>query len=196
MPSVKVRTLLGITLVVGAVTGCSASVSDPDSVATYVSAASPSATLNTYRSDAAGGFSVEYPGTWSEAQPTVGSVVALFVSPVSAIEDGYRPVVDIVVEPLRVALDVNEYAKRADALLARDQSSFHERERGTTTVNGLDAIWIEYDVTLDGQRLKQRHVMVVHGRDAVLIIYSAAEGAFDDQLSAARMAEESLQFDD
>lgn len=169
-----------------------------DEVGTDSSTALPTSSVlrTTFRSDASGGFTVQYPETWSEAEPPSGFVVGSFLSPDSAIRNGIRPNVNIVVEPLNVELDTEAYANSAISVVSGTFADFEQIDRGTATVSGLDAIWIEYHATQQGQRLLLRQVIFVHGRDGIVVTYTANDDSFEDQLYAALVVEGSLRFDD
>jgi hypothetical protein len=63
-------------------------------------------------------------------------------------------------------------------------------------VSGIDAIWIEYRAKLQGRRLTNRQVILVHDGDGIVITFSATKSSFSEQLEAELLVEESLQFDD
>jgi hypothetical protein len=138
------RASVGIIVLAFVVTTCSTSSDTPDpshlptaepTISTVqptptTASPTPSAETTTFHSDASGGFTVDHPATWSEVQPASAFVVALFLAPVSAIENGFQPNVNIVLEPLNVTLTSDEYATAAIGPLAGTFKDFEEIGRG------------------------------------------------------------------
>lgn len=203
-----VRTVVAIAVGVWMSAGCSgaggvvslASRTDPatPSNATPSPSTSPSAssgTTNTLHSDAAGGFTIEYPATWTESPPTSDFYAAILLAPTSAIENDFRPNVNIVVEPLNVSMSSEQYANAGIKLVKGIVRHFEELDRGTLLIDGIEAIWIEYHGTYQDQPLKDRQVIFVHESYGVVITFSATDDSFDDQVESELLIERTMQFD-
>ena len=150
---------------------------------------------SSFHGDQAGGFSLSYPGSWSEQEPATGLIVVAVFAPESTIDEGFRPNINVVVEPLNVDMDSEAYADANISLVSGSFEGFEELDRGTTTIDREPAIWIEYTALFQDQTVKQRQAYFTRGRNGFVITYSATEDSFEDQLSAASLVEASFSLD-
>lgn len=176
-------------------TACGNGSSEGSSRTPAESTETPVDTTSSFHGDQAGGFSLSYPGSWSEQEPATGLIVAALFAPESTIDEGFRTNINVVVEPLNVDMDSQAYADANISLVSGTFEGFEELDRGTTTIDGDPALWIEYTALFQDRTVKQRQVYFTRGRNGFVITYSATEDSFEDQLSAASLVEGSFRLD-
>jgi hypothetical protein len=181
---------LALSLLVAA---CSASTPESD---VTPAATSADAETTTVRSDASGGFTIDYPEGWEELAPESELIAVALVAPASDAVDGVRPNVNVVVEALRATMSMDEYYESATSISAAVFQDYEVLEEGATSLGGLDARWIEYEATVGGNSLHQRQVITVHGSDGIVVTVTASVEGFDDAMPQTDGIVTSLRFDE
>jgi hypothetical protein len=157
---------------------------------------SPADRIDTTRfaSHAAGGFTVRYPADWEQETATTEWIAAVFLSPTRDAVDGIRPNVNVVVEPLTSTMGVTAYFDAATTTARGLFADYEPVDRGRTTLGGIQARWIEYRATIDGNRVQQHQVITVRGSDGVVVTLTASPRGYDAARSDAGVVLDSFRF--
>lgn len=188
------RTLV-VALVIFTASSCGWDSTDPATMTASVT--SPTGEVSQYVSEGAGGFSFDYPGDWTqvESPPDLGPASDRVDGLVAAPPEGdFRVNLLVGVAPLPPSIDNEAFAAGA----IRGTSSiagFEEVDRGTVSVDGETAVWMDYTTLLRAQTVLQRQVYISRDEYGVVITYSATKDTIEQLAGVPEMVESSFSFD-
>ncbi len=118
----------------------------------------------------AGGFTIMYPGNWE--QRMVGTTVVA-LSPQEGPTDTFRENVNVVFEPLNMALTPQQYAMASLNAMQRQLNGFALAEQGPAMVAGRPAHYMIYNHIM-GQNLSVLAYFLVVGNRGYVITCTAS----------------------
>jgi eukaryotic-like serine/threonine-protein kinase len=129
-------------------------------------------------------FSIAYPSGWTTNSSSSQALFAV-VAPVAS-GDSFAENVNVLRQVVPAGTTLQQYTDTSLAQGGSAVDDFTVAAKGSTTLSGLPATWVEYTATSNGQHGQFYAEWAIDGTDAWVITYTADPGDYKRLLADAK----------